>query len=218
MLPLVAGVTAPSAQRANRGRRTFQHTTSTSAAPTLECVLLVVALLLLAPSSLFPSPSDLLLREAATRSAATPSALGPFLAGTVVTRWNVLFADAYSCPYSSPGTTGCSATGAPIPGCNPVAVCLSPQQVTECVIWCGMNGIAPYGGAPCKYVQSSRCQTCNPDGSISHPMFCTRKNTPCAIWRMGVEHKTAGAELFGACPFLTCCYFLLLVFLAQLLV
>ena len=128
---------------------------------------MLLSLLLLAPASLFPSHPAL--RDAAERSAPTLARLGPFLEASTVTRWGVLFALG-GCPYSSPGSTGCSSAPNGCPNCK------SPQQPTECVIWCGSNGVAPYGGAPCKYVSGGKpCQTCPGSGPVQNQMYCSRK-------------------------------------------
>lgn len=156
---------------ASRSRRSHLRVAAgrERAMPSFCCLLLVVLLLVLAPSTLFPSSPDL--REVAERGGPSLAELGPFMQFTTVTRWGVLFATA-GCPYNAPGTTGCSGSGAPAPFCSPNS-CWSPQQPTECVIYCGSRGPAPYGGARCRYVQtSSPCQTCS-GGSISNPMTCT---------------------------------------------
>jgi hypothetical protein len=110
--------------------------------------------------------------------------LGPMMQATTVIRWGVMFASAGgSCPYNAPGTTSCSSTNAPAPGCNPITSCRSPQSVTECVLYCGSRGRAD-GGKACLYVPGAPCQTCN-GNTITNPMCCT--GAPCP----GMTHALA---------------------------
>src|SRR4051812_25286325 len=67
--------------------------------PPLCCMLLLIALLILAPSQLMPT--DPSMREMADRAAPSPSELALWLRSSVVTRWGgLLHAEAGgSCPY-----------------------------------------------------------------------------------------------------------------------
>ena len=167
---------APAAVNAARSNRRAHLSLSASSLPPVYCLLLLLSLLLIAPASLFPtSPA---LRELAERAAPSPAQLGVFLTSSVVTRWGVLFAASESCPFSSPGTTGCSSTNAPYPGlCDPITSCYSPQKVGWCIMYCGSKGVAPYGGSGCPWNAGQRCQVCSGNSPIANPMTCSRTNT-----------------------------------------